>query len=470
MRRKINRQAELDFKPSNLKVTNEYYQQYQAVSMLLDTNPEILTLVHKDIKQSLESLNSEIPDGHCKYTSDTVLRILICMIIEGLSLRRIVVRIDDSHILRRFVRIFDGEMMDYSNLCRLKNQISPQTWYKMNQALARHAVHQDLIEGEQLRLDTTAVETNIHYPTDSGLLWDTYRVLSRLIEQARDIDPEVVGTGRLQTRKAKKLRNKIARLASKRKPASMEKLRPLYEKLIQLVIGIHEWGGQVCQNLEAVCRKGHYSEFQQSIVECIIEEIAHYGQLGIQVIDQAARRVLDDETVPNDEKLFSIFEPHTELLKRGKAGKSIEYGHMIQIQQVESKFITDYAVFENKPVEYELLNPALERHKKLFGEYPEVVAADKGYYQDMATIKALSKKIDVVSIAKKGKRTDEEVERESDPDFTFGQRFRAGVEGTISYLKRIFGLFRCCNKGWEHYRSTVGAAIFTHNILILTRI
>ncbi len=147
----------------------------------------------------------------------------------------------------------------------------------------------------------------------------------------------------------------------------------------------------------------------------------------------------------------------------------IDPGHMIQIQQVESKFITDYDVFENKPVEYELLKPALEGHKKLFGDYPQVVSADKGYYQNMAAIKYLEQKIDVVAIAKKGKRTEEEQERESDPDFSFGQRFRAGVEGTISYLKRVFRLFRCLNNGWEHYTSTVGAAIFTHNLLILTR-
>ena len=180
--------------------------------------------------------------------------------------------------------------------------------------------------------------------------------------------------------------------------------------------------------------------------------------------------MLDGGQVPNEQKLFSIFEPHTELLKRGKAAKPNEFGHMIQIQQVESKFITGYDVFENKPVEYELLKPALEGHKKLFGDYPEVVSADKGYYEDMTAIKELNKTIDVVAIAKKGKRTEKEEERELDPDFTFGQRFRAGVEGSISYLKRMFGLFRCLNKGWEHYSSTVGAAIFTHNLLILTRI
>ena len=469
MRCKMNRQSQLNFKPSNLKVTNDYFEQYQAVSLLLDANQEILNLVHKDIKQSLESVNSERPDGHCKYTSDTVLRILLCMIMEGLSLRRIVIRIDDSHILRRFIRIFGDDMMDYSNLCRLKNQIIPATWKKINEALARYALNNELIDGESLRIDGTVIETNIHYPTDSSLLWDTYRVLGRLIEQAREIDPDAVGDGRLQKRKAKKLYAKISRKASK-KPGSMENLRPHYECLISLVINICQWCEEVCTNLKSGCRKRCYGEYEMAKAQCIIDEITEIRKLGLRVIDQASRRVLDGEQVPNEEKIFSIFEPHTELLRRGKAARPNEFGHMIQIQQVEGKFITTYDVFENKPVEHELLEPAIENHKKLFGCYPEVVAADKGYYQNMQAIKELSKKVNVVSIAKIGRRTLEEVERETDPDFRWAQRFRAGVEGSISYLKRVFGLFRCLNKGLENYRSTVGAAIFTHNILILTRI
>ena len=185
--------------------------------------------------------------------------------------------------------------------------------------------------------------------------------------------------------------------------------------------------------------------------------------------DQARRRIIDQEQVPNKEKIFSIFEPHTELLKRGKAAKPIEFGHMIQIGQVHGKFITEYEVFETKPVEYELIEPALEHHKRLFGDYPDTVAADKGYYESMKQIEHLGKKIEVVGIAKKGKRTEEQTLRETDPAFRHAQRFRAGVEGTISFLKRVLGLFRCHNKGWEHYTATVGATILAHNLLLLAR-
>jgi len=466
MRPKINRQSELDFQPSNLKLTNAYYEQYEAVSTFLDENPEIVDLIHKDLKDALRAASSkDRSDTNFQYTSDTVLRILICQIIEGLSLRGVVIRIDDSHFLRRFVRIYSGPMMDYTTLCKLKNCISPKTWKKVNEALARYAVRESLIDGEQLRLDTTAVETNIHWPTDSSLLWDTYRVLARLIEQAWEINPRAVGNRRLHSRRVKKLYAKISRKASK-KPGSMEALKPMYQRLIELVTGICQWAEHVREKLEEGCRKGRYGD---ALVQWLAEDIAYYRQLGLRVIDQASRRVLDAEQVPNEEKIFSVFEPHTELLKRGKAAKPVEFGHMVQIQQVAGKFITAYDVFEKKPVEHELIRAALASHKALFGEYPTSVAADKGYYENMAAIEELGRKIQMVSIAKKGSRTEDEARRESDPDFRLAQRFRAGVEGTISYLKRILGLFRCFNKRWEHFVSTIGTAIFTHNVLILAR-
>ena len=463
MRRKVNPQHELDFQPSNLKLTSEYYEKYERVSTILDANERILDLVHRDLEQALESENSPNGGGaDFEYTSDNVLRMCVCQIIEGLSLRAIVVRVDDSHSLRRFVRIYNGPMMDFTTFCKLKNCIRPETWKKVNEVLAYYAVEEELIEGDQLRLDTTAVETNIHWPTDSSLLWDTYRVLARLIEHAREIDPRAVGHRRLQTKKAKRLYAKISRKA---RPGSMETLIPFYDRLIQLTLSICHWADDVRRALERGCRRGRYDP----VAEAVALEIAHFHHLGLRVIDQATRRVLCGEQVPNDEKLFSIFEPHTELLKRGKAAKPVEFGHMIQIQQVPSKFITDYDVFEKKPVESELVRRALDRHEKLFGHYPERLAADKGYYESMATIKELSEVIEVVSIGKKGKRSEDEAQRESDPDFRLAQRFRAGVEGTISFLKRILGLFRCFNKGWQHYVSTIGASIFTHNLLILTR-
>lgn len=466
MRKKINTQVEFEFQPSNLKITKEYYARYEAISRMLDLNPKIIELVHKDLKKVLKSKSRNGPGRKCEYASDTILRIVLCQIVEGESLRGIIIRIDDSNYLRRFVRIYNGPMIDYSWLCNLRNAIRPKTWKKINTILTESAVEAELISGERLRMDTTAYETNIHWPRDSALLWDTYRVVCRLIKTVREIDPELASDRRLHPRRAKKLHTKIARRSGKKQSVSKE-AKQLYEALIGLVEGILEWVPSVCECLGTGLARGAYEFMEAFVVQGVIDQIEHFRSLGLKVVDQARRRVLEGEQVPNDEKIFSIFEAHTELLKRGKAGKPIEFGHMIMIQQVEGKFITDYDVFKKKPVDYTLVDPALDRHRRIFGENPREFSADKGFYESMGKIQKLEEEIEVVSICKKGSRTEEETARERSDGFKLGQQFRAGVEGSISFLKRALGMSRCMNKGWEHYMSTVGATVFVHNLLVL---
>ena len=468
MRPKINSQPELDFQPSNLKLTNGYFAKYEAISRILDANPGIIEAVHRDLERVRRAQRrEETRNDRFAYSSDTVLRVLICQIVEGLSLRGVVVRIDDSHQLRRFTRIDGGPMMDFTTLCLLKNAIQPGTWARINRELAKYAVAQGRMGGEALRLDTTAVETNIHYPTDFSLLWDAYRVLERLLERVREIDRAVVGSGRAQLRAVKRTHLEITRKG--RKGRSNDTLRPLYRRLIDHVEGLCTWAASVIQGLISGLESRRYGAWEHAIAELLVEELVQSRELAERVIDQARRRVLEGEAVPNEEKLFSLFEPHTELLKRGKAAKPIEFGHMIQIEQVAEKFITNVEVFEKKPVEHELVAQALQRHEELFGRLPDQLAADRGYYRNPETLVALEARIPVVSIAKKGRRTPEETERERDPLFRHAQRFRAGVEGTISFLKRVLGLFRCFNRGWEHFVSTVRSSVFAHNLLILAR-
>ncbi len=462
---KINHQIEFDFQPlsSALGITQQYFERYERISKILDENPEIVDLVHRDLNELLENLSRSGPGRNCEVTSDSVLRMVICQIVEGESLRGIAIRIDDSNYLRRFVRIYNGHMIDFTTLCTLKNAIRPRTWEKINEALKRTAVESGLIEGEKLRLDTSAVETNIRWPTDSGLLWDTYRVLCRLINTAREIDPDSASDRRLQPKLVKRLHTAVARRSGKKGVVS-EAAKGLYVNLFRLVDDLLEWVPSVCKRLRERFGLIDCGE----VVDALIGQIDHFRALGRKVVDQARRRIMDGEKVPNEEKIFSIFEPHTELLKRGKASKPIEFGHMVAIQQVQSKFITDYEVFEKKPVDYTLVEPALESHKKTFGQPPKELSADKGFYESMARIKELEQEIEVVAIAKKGSRTEEETAREKTEAFRLGQKFRAGIEGSISFLKRILGLWRCMNKGWQHFVSTVGATVFVHNLLVLS--
>ena len=467
MRPKFEAQREFEFPTSNLKLTREYYANYEAISKILDANPEILDLAHRDLRRALITSNGSRP-VRVRFTTEHALRLLVVQSLEGLSLRQTVVRVDDSRALRQFVRLGMKPMMDFTTLDKLKNALRPVTWKKIHDALAQQAVREERISGDRLRLDTTAVETNIHWPTDSTLLWDTYRVLARLIERAREVDPGVVGPGRLHPRRAKREALAITRAAAQKGRRARSLKRP-YQRLLRRVEEILSWAAGVAHGLVDGIESQRYGAWGHAQTEALVEELAHFHALGVRVIDQARRRVVHGESVPNGEKLFSVFEPHTELLIRGKAGKPVEFGHMIQIQQVEEKFITDYEVFEKKPVEPPLLKSALASHRKLFGFDPSLFAADKGYFKNMDLIRELEQKIDVVSIAKKGKRTVEETERERDPLFRHGQAFRAGVEGSISFLKRVLRLARCSNKSWKHFVATVGQTVFAHNLLVLAR-
>lgn len=248
MRWKRNTQDEFDFQPSALKITVEYFERYQRISTIVDENPEIVERVHRDLNKLLTNANRGGPGRRCQVTSETVLRMLICQVVEGESLRGIVIRIDDSNYLRRFVRIFNGSMIDFSTFCLLKNAIRPETWKRINELLTQSAVESERIQGEKLRLDTSAVETNIRWPTDSGLLWDTYRVMCRLIHTARQIEPECASDRRLQPKRVKRLHAQIARGSGKRGVVS-KAVKSLYASLIELVDGVLEAVPDLCKRL-----------------------------------------------------------------------------------------------------------------------------------------------------------------------------------------------------------------------------
>lgn len=466
MRRKRNLQQEFDFQPSNLKVTNDYFRRYSAIDRILRETPGILDRVHRDLKKPLEWERKR--NRKFDYTSETVLRMVVCQILEGESQRGIVIRVDDSGVLRRFCGLHNGKMMDFSTYNRLKNAVRPETWKRINQALSRAAVEEERVTGEELRLDTTATETNIHYPTDSSLLWDVYRVVARHVRRAREIDPEAVGDRRLQDRMARRHATWISRKAGKKRSGGTA-LKERYQALFGLVERVLAWADDVADALRRGLERNEYGFEEALLAGGLLAGLEHYLPLGRSVLDQARRRILHGEVVPADEKLYSIFEEHTELLKRGKAGKPIEFGHMVHIQQVKGKYITDYEVFLRRPNEHTLVDPALASHRALFGDDPDVLTADKGYYESMDKLADLGETIGVVSIGKKGRRNEQELRRERTPAFKAGQRFRAGVEGSVSFLKRVLGLARCFNKGWKHFAATVGATVFVHNLLVLAR-
>ena len=228
MRTKSSSQYYLSFVPeSSLKIVNEYRQKYEAVSTLLANNPELLSLVHQDWIELL-STSKEGRDG---YTSEQLLRALIVMFLEEASYRKAIILIDNSEFLQSFVRLGVEATMDFTFLNKAYNALRPETIKKMNSALNGYAITEGMISSEKQRMDTTAYETNIHYPTDSSLLWDSFRTISRLIRTIDDELPELGLIHRFHDKKVKKLAIYIARNASSKSKKTQREVIVLYNLL-----------------------------------------------------------------------------------------------------------------------------------------------------------------------------------------------------------------------------------------------
>ena len=453
MRTKMSHEFYFNFAgESSLQIVNEYRKKYDLLSMILDANPDLLAQAHEDWVQWLSTSTK----GREGYTSEQLLRALIVMFLEGQSYRDAVILIENSEFLHHFVRLGIKPAMDFTFLNRAFSSLSATTMEKMNAILTGYAISEEMISSEKQRMDTTVYETNIHYPNDSSLLWDSFRTLARLVSMIQNELPTLDLQHRFHIDKVKKLATFIARNASSKRKKTQREVKRQYATLIKRVRWIHGVGQQVCKKAFAA---GY-----------TVSELSHYLPLVAQIVEQAHRRIIQGEKVPSDEKLYSLFEEHTELIVRGKAGKPIEFGHKILVAQTGEKYIHHYNVMKKRIEDKELLLPAIEAHKEMFGEYPHVLSTDKGFYESMEQLHSLEKIIPVVSISKKGRRTQAEYERETTEEFIDGQHFRAGSEGSISVLKRAFKLGKCFFKGFKNYAASVGFAVLCHTLVLLTRL
>jgi IS5 family transposase len=438
-----------------LKIVADYKNRYDQISNNLDKNPKILELAHNDLMHWGSENGRE-----STYSSEQLLRALLVKCIEGLSFRETIVRIADSAVLRNFTRINSGKVMNFTVLDTAFKIIKPQTWDMINVVLKNQMIKDSVIKGTRFRIDSTVCETNIHYPTDAFLLWDCYRVATNLMSQIREHDPILVMNSRFHIEKVKALYTFIATHSSKKNKSTKRKVTKTTRLLLERTMSVVELARQV------VLKGKHSASFQ---VIAILVKLESYIPDMEKVIAQATR-ASNGESVPAKERIFSIFEPHTELLIRGKAHKPVEFGHLVQIGQVENKFISFYDVTAISAHDSEMLPVALEDHKAVFGTYPTECSADKNYYKSMDDIEEWEEDIDIFSVCKKGKRTEEEIAREHGNFFKLAQKFRAGCEGSISVLKRVFGLRRCLNRGFNSFAASIGCLVLCHNLVLLSKL
>ena len=454
MRTKINIQPCFPLFFRIPKEVVQFRMRYDRISAILDENMDILEAVHADLSRPCSSSGRQ-----SNFSSEQFLRMIVVKVIEGTPLRATIVRVSDSDFLRNFTRIYSGKMMGYAQLDSAIKSITPETWKKINELLLRYAKKNKRISGKRLRVDSTVCETNIHYPTDASLLWDCYRVASRLMRNCVIAEPALSLGNRFHDKKVKQLYTFVSMHSGKKR--SNRALRRHMKHLIEKADGIYAVVQRFVCNAQ---RRNCWSPVAMGLVEELREKLPL-----MQQVVGCARRVFNGEKVAASERIFSIFEPHTELLKRGKARKPIEFGHMVSIGQTEEKVISFYDVQEKSLHDIDVGDEALRRHKKIFGEYP-AFTADKNYYGGAQHWQKWHKRLPVYGVAKKGRRNEEETAYEHGTVFRMLQKFRTGCEGPISVLKRVFGLYRCLYRGFNSFASSIGSIVFCHNLVVLSRL
>jgi IS5 family transposase len=429
----------------------------QGISDFLDDQKDMIEQVRCDLTRGLKNAET----GRSGLTPQQVLRSLVLMRVKNWNYRELRERIADGCTLRQFTDFYCQPVPQHDAFHRGFNRLTPETLKTINDLVVQAAVDLELEDGQKLRVDTTVVQTDIHHPTDNTLLWDVVRVVTRLVGRlAAALERRRFKGFRDRTRSARRRMQEIQRMTSRQR---QDQQTATYRELI----GIAE---EVVESARMVLWQTRKARSKDMITDMVItetrKEIEHFCDLGDRVIDQSRRRVLNGEQVPTAEKLYSIFEPHTDLIKRGKVRTPIEFGHKVFLAESARGLITQYDVLDGNPVDEQHVVISLERHRRTFGDVPALYGSDRGFFSESNVTSCKQQGVKVVCIPQRGgTKTPEREAYEKSREFKDGQRFRAGIEGRISVLFRGRGMKRCLAEGRERFELWIAAAVLANNLM-----
>jgi IS5 family transposase len=438
------------------KLMTDFEPELQELDRLLEDDA-ILQRVKADLARRCPH---SLTRGRHSTPVEAILRLLVVKRLYDWSYEATEHFVADSLVLRQCCRLYLQPVPDDTTLIRWANLIGPDTLTQLNDRVVELAKQLKVTRGRKLRVDSTVVETNIHYPTDSALVGDGVRVLSRLLHKAKRVLGTATDLGkaafRSRTRSVRRIAQQLHRVARRKGEAAAEELKQAYTKLIAI--------GQASRRQAARVREAWQAQASQQ-AQHVREQLDHFLPLVDQALDQAKRRVLQGEQVPAGEKLLSLFEPQTQIIRRHKAGKPNEFGRKLWLGEVEGGIISEYRLLEaGGGLDHPELPASLEAHQQRFGRPPNLLAGDRGVFSPANEALARKLKIKQIVLPKAGRRSRERQAHERQRWFRRGMRFRAGIEGRIRVLKRDFGLDRCLDHGEEGMGRWVGWGIVTANL------
>lgn len=426
-------------------IAHEHAEELRKIALILDRLPLVDDLVYEDLVRDVD----DPENGRPGLSGSQVLRLIVLKQMNGFSYQELAFHLADSRCYRAFCGFgIDEHSPSRATLQANIKKVQPETLEAINRLMVVEAGRAGMEDGRKVRIDSTVVPANIHRPGDSSLLWDSVRVLTRLIERGGALTG--IGTTN-HTRRAKR------RALGILNTGSAKRRKALYRDLLKVTAKTVSQAERMAPALLAMDTKGAVK------LGC---EMERYTALARRVIDQTERRVLAGEKVPAGEKIVSIFEDHTAVIVKDR--RETYYGHKIFLTTGKSGLFLDCAITDGNPADSSLAVPMIERLETQYERVPCQAAFDGGFASkdNLRGIKQLGVS-DVAFSKKRGLLVADMVKNSW--VYKRLRDFRAGVEGMISFLKRSFGMDRCTWRSLTSFHSYVWGSVVSANLLLMAR-
>ena len=446
------------------ETVDELWESWMRHADAILADEELLETIHHALRQRRPRSRTH---GRPGTPAEVGLRMLRLKHIRDWSFVELEREVRGNLLYREFTRIGAEKVPDAKTLARLAQALGPEVIEKIHARIVALAQDRGVVSGRRMRVDTTVVETNIHYPTDSSLMGDGVRVLTRLMKKVTEMAGKAGTRLRDRTRSVQRRLMEIGRASRTKGKDGMEKMKAVYRKLVETTSRV---AGQAKKFSVEIARgvKRAAEVLEQAKLEGLGRELNSFVTRVRQVIRQTRTRLFDGNTQA-ESKLVSLFEPQTEIIRKGKASKPTEFGKLVKIQEAENQVIIDFEVYEQRPNDKDLLVPSVEIHQQRLDRVPDMVAGDAGFYSAQGEAQVQEMGVKRVSIPNHSTKSTERRRYQKQRWFRKGQKWRTGCEGRISILKRRHGLRRCFYKGNAGMERWVGLGVIGDNLINIGR-
>jgi IS5 family transposase len=459
------RRAQLSFGDGLIaEEVSDLRDDWMAAADLVLADAEIVTAVYEALAQRHPKSRSR---GRKGTAAEIVLRLLVLKHVRNWSYQVLEREVRANLVYRDFTCVGGGKVPDAKTMGRWGVAVGPQVLEQIHARIVAIARERGVVAGRRMRVDTTVVETNVHYPTDSSLLGDGVRVLTRIMKKISKIAGNKGTELRDRSRSVQLKVLEIARAARGKGGPNQERLKSAYSKLLHATSRVVGQAKRFAEEITAGVKRSR-TILKQMTLEGLRQELKSTVTLVKRVTKQTRARIFRGDTRTQG-KILSLFEPSTEVIRKGKAAKPNEFGKMVKLQEAENQIVVDYEVYARRPNDADLLIPAIETHRAKLGRAPYLVAADAAFYSAKNEAAAKAKGVKRVCIPNRSTKSVERRREQKKRWFRNGQKWRTGCEGRISVVKRRHGLNRCRYRGEVGMQRWVGLGVIADNLVNIGR-